>query len=53
MTDPTVVETLQEQARALQAVIKQAQQIHAAMVEQMEKLRHAGDESAPDKKRRR
>jgi hypothetical protein len=50
--DPTLVEILQEQARALQTVIKEAQRIHAELTQEMEKLRHAGDQSAPNKKRR-
>jgi hypothetical protein len=45
--DPTATEVLQEQARALQDLIKEAQRIHAEITSQLTKLRHAGDRSAP------
>jgi len=48
--DPTVTEVLQEQARALQALIQEAQRIHAEITGQLETLGHAGDRSAPNRK---
>jgi len=48
--DPTVAELLQEQARALQSLIKEAQRIRTEITGHLEKLRHAGDRSTPRKK---
>lgn len=37
---PTVIEILQEQARALQRLIKEAQRIHREITDHLDRLRH-------------
>ena len=49
--EPTATELLQEQARALERLIKEAQRIHTEMTTHLSKIHHAGDPSAPNKKR--
>jgi hypothetical protein len=49
--DPSLAEVLQEQARALQALIKEAQRIHGELIGELEKLRRDGKPSARDRKR--
>jgi hypothetical protein len=50
-SEPTLSELLQEQTRALERLIKEAQRIHAEMTSGLSKIQHAGDQSAPNKKR--
>jgi hypothetical protein len=49
--NPTDAEILQEQAHSLQKLIKEAQRIHEEITSHLRKIHHAGDQSAPNKKR--
>ena len=48
--EPTDAEILQEQAQALQKLIKEAQRIHTEISTHLSKIHHPGDPSAPNKK---
>jgi hypothetical protein len=50
ITPDIVEEILKKQAEALDRLVKEAQRIHREVTEHLIKLRHTGDESAPNRK---